>query len=707
MSAPGLTSLAFAPLLPWLWLALLAGLGLMVVALAFWRGLRGWPMRLAAALCLLAVLAGPVLRSETRVPLGDIVLLVTDDSASNQIGDRAALTRLAAAAMAARIAAIPGTELRRVSIPDSADDAGTLGVTALAKALAEVPENRLAGVIVISDGQMADADLRPPLAAPLTLLLTGRRDDWDRRLHITRAPAFGIIGQDTKIGLRIDEQGQMPAAEQGRDVPVSVSIDGGATQVTMVPVGQDLELPLRLTHAGQNVVQFSIPPAPGELTPRNNLAVVQVGGVRDRLRVLLVSGEPYAGERTWRNLLKSDPSVDLVHFTILRPPDKDDGVPVSELSLIAFPTRELFVDKIAQFDLIIFDRYAQRGILQPEYLDNVRAYIEGGGAVLVAAGPEFASAESLYYSGLGAALPATPTSRVIEGGFVPLISDLGQRHPVTAGLEALFAKTKADAAGATPPVGPPWGRWLRYVEMFRPRGQVVMEGPDKAPLLILNREGDGRVALLASDQAWLWARGFEGGGPQQELLRRLAHWLMKEPDLEEEALAATVQGNMVTLARRSLTDKPLTVTLTGPDGRESQIPLTADAPGHASARWQAPLPGLYHMQQDGLTGVFALGSASPREYETTFASPAPLAALTAASNGGALWLQDGIPDLRTVRPGRPAVGRGWLAITPRGAYRTPDLRQTPLLPDALMLAIAAGMLLGAWFAEGRARRPRA
>ena len=98
---------------------------------------------------------------------------------------------------------------------------------------------------------------------------------------------------------------------------------------------------------------------------------MQINGVRDRLRVLLVSGEPHAGERTWRNLLKSDASVDLVHFTILRPPEKQDGVPVDELSLIAFPTRELFIEKIEDFDLIIFDRYRRRGILPSLYLENI------------------------------------------------------------------------------------------------------------------------------------------------------------------------------------------------------------------------------------------------------------------------------------------------------------------------------------------------
>ena len=149
--------------------------------------------------------------------------------------------------------------------------------------------------------------------------------------------------------------------------------------------------------------------------------------MRDRLRVLLVSGEPHAGERTWRNLLKSDASVDLVHFTILRPPEKQDGVPVTELSLIAFPTRELFLDKIDEFDLIIFDRYKRRGILPAIYLDNVRQYVENGGAVLIAgrAGLRQRRTRSIARR-WPRILPGAPTGRVIEEAFVPTITDIGR-----------------------------------------------------------------------------------------------------------------------------------------------------------------------------------------------------------------------------------------------------------------------------------------
>ena len=141
--------------------------------------------------------------------------------------------------------------------------------------------------------------------------------------------------------------------------------------------------------------------------------------MRDRLRVMLVSGEPNQGLRAWRNLLKADPSVDLVHFTILRPPNKQDSTPVRELSLIPFPTNELFDAGLGEFDLIVFDSYHRRGILPMMYLGNVVDYVVGGGAVLDAAGPAFASPLSLSGTPLGAILPGRPTGRVFREEFRP------------------------------------------------------------------------------------------------------------------------------------------------------------------------------------------------------------------------------------------------------------------------------------------------
>ena len=172
--------------------------------------------------------------------------------------------------------------------------------------------------------------------------------------------------------------------------------------------------------AAQNIVEIEAAPlSGGELTLVNNRAVVSIDGVRDKLRVLLVSGEPNPGERTWRNLLKSDPSVDLVHFTILRPPEKQDGTPINELSLIAFPTRELFQQKIDQFQLIIFDRYARQGVLPMIYFDNITRYVRDGGAVLVDAGPDYASQTSIWHTPLDVVLPAEPSGSVTNEAFRP------------------------------------------------------------------------------------------------------------------------------------------------------------------------------------------------------------------------------------------------------------------------------------------------
>ncbi|KZY52377.1 hypothetical protein A3734_19095, partial [Sulfitobacter sp. HI0054] len=471
----------FDPLIPLpllIGLAVLAALGLL---LALWRGLSGWALRGLAAAVVLAALAGPSYQTEDRAPLSDIVLLLEDESASQRLSDRAAQTDAAAEALSARIAARPNTELRRITVPDGAEDAGTRLMTTLADALAEEPRARIAGILALSDGRVHDADLPLDLPAPLHLLQTGRAEDWDRRLTVRNAPAFAIIGEPVTLTLRIDDLGAAP--EGGGLTQLDISVDGEEPQSFNVPIGQDLELPVALPHGGRNVIRFSLPEAEGELTDRNNAALIQMNGVRDRLSVLLVSGEPHPGGRTWRNLLKSDSAVDLVHFTILRPPDKQDGVPVNELSLIAFPTRELFMEKIDDFDLIIFDRYQRRGILPALYLDNVAQYVRKGGAVLVAAGPDFASADSLYRSPLGTVLPATPTARVLEEAFPPVVTDIGQRHPVTADLPG-----KGD-----------WGRWLRQIDVTTDSGDVVMTGADDRPLLVLDRVDEGRVALLASD----------------------------------------------------------------------------------------------------------------------------------------------------------------------------------------------------------------
>lgn len=674
--------ITFAPLIPWPFIAALAALCALALAFALWRRGLAPGLRALALLVGLAALAGPQLEQRSLQALDDIVVVVSDQSSSAQLDIRADQLSAAVQDLIAQLGALGVSDIRQVSVED-APQGGTLAMAGLTEALADIPRDRLAGVFVISDGVVHDSAQAPALPAPLHLLRLGRADEWDRRLIVPQVPAFGVVGEELPITLKITDSGAAPETGQ---VPVELSFDAGEPYHFNVPLDRETALPIPLPHAGANTLRITTPAAEGELTERNNTVVLQVNGIRDRLRVLLISGEPYAGERTWRNLLKSDGNVELVHFTILRSQDNMNLVPVEEMSLIAFPTEELFLDKIVNFDLIIFDRYPLRGIVQAQHLDNIRLYAEQGGAVLVAAGPDFAGAQSLARSPLGAVLPARPTARVVEDAYVPQVTDLGTRHPVTRDL----------------PGAPDWGAWQRLIEVNQQAGDVLMEGAEGRPLLILDHVGEGRVALLASDQAWLWDRGYDGGGPHRELLRRLAHWLMKEPELEENTLLATPEPGGLRITRRSLEGDAPEVTIIAPDGTEQSLVLREDAPGVFSGVVAGAQDGFYKISQGDLSTVAVMGAIAPLEYETPLSTAAPLADAIAQSGGTDWLLEDGMPRVRAVT-GR-AFGPGWVGITPRDASRVTGLQVAEILPAWAWLALAAGLALLAWLWEGRERR---
>ena len=685
-------ALAFAPHVPDVALWLLIAAAVLITAYAFFRRARGaWARGLAFAI-LLAALANPLIVRETRQPLSDVVALVVDHTQSMDVRGRKAEADKAAAAIKAQLGKLPGLEVRQTTVEtrNTGEDNGTQLFAALDNALADVPPERVAGAIAITDGEVHDAPApgQMRLHAPLQVLIAGRHNERDRKLTIVSAARFAIVGHDTQIELEVDDLGS-PA--QG-SADVDVRVDGVDHGVQAVPVGRRTTIAVPVSHGGENVIELKAAPGPHELTLENNRAVVTVNGVRDRLRVLLISGEPHAGERVWRSLLKSDPSVDLVHFTILRPPDKQDATPVDELSLIVFPTRELFVDKLNQFDLVILDRYRERGILPLAYFENIARYVENGGALLVSAGPEFDSDQSIYRTPLASVLPAQPTGQIITGGFRPMVTPTGLAHPVTH-----------DLPGANTATSPPsWGRWFRLIGANKVAGETVMSGPNDQPLLVLDRVGKGRVAEFLSDQAWLWARGYEGGGPDAELLRRLAHWLMKEPELEEEPLSASITNGVITIERHTMAKTARPVTITTPSGKQQTVTLSETEPGSWRATAKADELGLYRLTDGILTAVAAAGPLNPKEVSDMRATAAILAPLARASGGSVHWLADGgVPDVRRVPPESLAWGSNWIGLRDNGAYRVTSVEQEALLPPWLALVLLLGAILLAWRLEGR------
>ncbi|MFO1113301.1 MAG: hypothetical protein U1E33_02605 [Rhodospirillales bacterium] len=693
------TNIVLQPMLPeWLLLTVLAP-ALLLLLVAIVRRARGWSLRALALLALGAALLDPRIVSEQRQARPDLALVVIDQSASQQIGDRAAVTAGAAAELRSALAGLDGVEVRTISAGDAAAGDTRL-FDAIERAALDDASGRLAAVFVVSDGQVHDVPAPGSarwLTAPLHLLLTGRPDERDRRLAIEQAPAFGLVDQHVEVAFRVEDSGG-PSSDAGR-ARVDLRIDGTATGSIDVAPGQTAKVPVAIRHPGPTVLELEVQPAAGEISTLNNRAAVVINGVRERLRVLLVSGQPHPGERTWRNLLKSDPAVDLVHFTILRPPEKDDATPLRELSLIVFPVQELFENKLYDFDLVVLDRYVVRGILPTPYYGRIAEYVRQGGALLAAVGPEFASAQSLFRTPLGEVLPASPTGRVIEQAFRPEVSDVGHRHPVTSGLpgERPSGDSEADDEG-----DPTWGRWFRLVEGQANAGTTLMTGADAEPLLVVDRVGEGRVAQLMSDQIWLWARGFEGGGPQAELLRRLAHWLMKEPELEEEHLEARIADGRLSVRRRSLASDPMEVQVTDPSGATTALRLEDGADGIARGEMRATQNGLWRISDGVHTALAAAGRLDPPEMTDLRATASRLAPLVSATGGGTAWIADrGLPDLRRVASGRPAAGDGWLGVQRNQAYAVTGVAEVPLLPALLLLATALGGLAGAWWREGR------
>lgn len=681
-------SIVLAPALTWWLIGPLALAAAAFAAWGLWNRLRGAWLRAAAALALVGALLEPAMLLEEREALKSVVAVVTDRSASQKLAGRAAQTDALRDAAIAGLRAQGAFEVRDVEIGDAAGDASTALFAGLGEALRDVPPEQVAGALLITDGQVHDVPQagRTLLSGrPVHALVTGSKDDRDRRVHVEEAPRFAVVGEELEIAWSVRQAGIA-----GNDaVAVTIRIDGEvAAQLNAVP-GTTMRHAFKLPHGGRNIVEIEAATAPNEVTAINNTAVLSITGVRQNLRVLLVSGEPHAGERTWRNLLKSDPAVDLVHFTILRPPEKQDGTPINQLSLIAFPTRELFVEKIDEFDLIIFDRYRNRNVLPLLYFDNIARYVRDGGALLLAAGPEFAQSDSIA-AALADILPARPDGIVREAAFKPKIGATGLKHPVTRALEGWREDD------------PQWGRWFRSIGADASQGETVMTGADGAPLLVLNRAGEGRVAMILSDQAWLWARGFEGGGPHVQLFRRTAHWLMKEPELDEERLDATIEGNRLVVERQTLTGAPEFATVRSPSGETSRLPLKLFAPGLWRGETQFGAFGLYRVEEGGLAALVHAGPPNPREFAEVVSTEALLAPALEAARGSVRRAgADTLPSFVSLRRGANASGSGWIGFENTGASLLKNVSRVPLFDGLLGLALLLGALSAMWAREGR------
>jgi len=695
VNAATVTDIVLAPLLP-LWLVVLfAVLAAALVVYGFARRAPGTVFRTLTLGALVLALLNPSLIEEQREALPDVALILVDRSSSQTVGERQAQIDEAVAALEERFGRLANLDVRIAEIDpaeaageDALPGSGTHLFGAMRRALADVPRDAVSGIVMVTDGAVHDVPADAAALgfdAPVHVLLTGERREVDRRLQLIEAPRYGIVDQAVTVVFRVHD-----SENPNGTARVTMTPPGSDPIVHNVPIGERYEMRFLPDRAGLSVVNLEVEPRPDELTDVNNTAVLTVNGVRENLKVLLISGEVHTGERIWRNTLKADPSVELVHFTILRPPEKQDGTPIRELALISFPVRELFEVKLEDFDLIVFDRYRKRGVIPEIYLHNIANYVLDGGAMMVSAGPDFATQLGLHTTILGDLMPALPDGVVVEAGFNVTPTEEGLRHPITAGLDGIQAEV------------PPWGQWFRQVGAEAESGDVLLQGIEDRPLLVVQRAGEGRVAELLSDHLWLWSRGYDGGGPSQELLRRLAHWLMKEPDLEENALVATSVGGQIEIVRQSMEDRAWDVSVMAPSGAMETVTLEPGLPGRATAGVTAQEAGLYRVTDGELETVVTVGELNPQEWRDPRATEDALMPIVEATGGGLTWLTDQtLPTVRRVSPDRDLAGTGWIGVIDHGRYIVRGIDSLALMPPWLALLLFVGGLAAAWRSEGR------
>lgn len=699
MNSSAATSLHFSPLLDpfWLWTIVIVGIVLLAISFITYR--RGLIWRTLAFIVFVLALLNPSLLKQDREPVRDVAVIVVDKSYSQSFGERQSRTDQALSYLTQRLEEMDLFDVRVIDAPpvNILQNRTDLFET-LDQSISDVPQKRRAGMIFLTDGQIHDVPQNEAMFetyGPVHALLTGEKDEKDRQIVITNAPAYGLVGKNVTVKFRVQDTENI----KQQNTLVTLRMHNGVERVISTPIGTEQTVVLPIEHASQNIFSLSVEGVKNEITLANNKAPIIINGVRDRLKVLLVSGIPHAGERTWRNLLTSDPGVDLVHFTILREPQKLDYTPKNELSLIAFPFRELFEIKLYDFDLIIFDRYHVNNVLPRHYFENIARYVREGGAFLEASGPVYATRRSIYQTPLGDILPAAPTGRVFEEAYKPTLSSLGERHPVT---ESLIWNNQQ----ASPDEAPPWGAWLRAVEIENKRGDVLMNGVKDEPLLILDRVGKGRVAQLSSDHIWLWSRGYDGGGPHAALLRRIVHWLMKEPELDDRALDIIQTKNSIAVRKQNFANTPEEgIAMTKPNGEQEIITLKATDNGLLEYKFTAQELGIYSFQDINGTRKFAIiGDVNPPELQGVITTDEILQPLIATSKGTSMWLDETpTPAIRAYQDARRYGGSNWIGLKRNNDFTVQSVRNTPLLPSWATLLIALSALVFLWWREGKTR----
>jgi len=404
----------------------------------------------------------------------------------------------------------------------------------------------LAGVFVASDGAdnaelgagvsaAATQELRK-LDAPLFALPVGAAAAKDLAIEKIAVDDFAFVRNQVTVDVTVSARGFATT-----DVPIVLEREGQPVAQKMVrlegdPARAEVKLSFVPDRTGKFAFTVRAPVYEGEAIAQNNQKSFVLKVIRDRVRVLLVVGRPSWDVRFLRQLLKRDPNVDLISFFILRTPGDDPHSSQDELSLIPFPTQEIFQEQLKTFDLVLFQNFNHRPYHMSQYLDGIAEYVREGGAFAMIGGDQ--SFSSGDYAGTPiedilpvSLLPPGPTA-VDETPVKLILNDAGLRHPVTE------LSSTAAASWAKLPDLP----GLNTTGPLKGGGQTLLQSNQGRPVLVVGEAGRGRVMALLTDSSWYWSFVAAGQslGPRayETFWHSAIRWLVRDPALTPMSVAS-------------------------------------------------------------------------------------------------------------------------------------------------------------------------
>ena len=445
------SNIYFEPIIPIYLIIILILVFIFSTIHAIVKKIDGSFLRFFLLTLLLVLVIQPIIKIENRELEKDIITILIDKTASQKITNRIKDVDEVYNKLLSKIGKLEGIDILKISVDDQSirtsfgsikeinseqseeekiirnveDLNSSKLISILKNHINKYPSKKISTIFMITDGQIHDLTVHSALEKieiPIYYILAGDKKLNDIKLTLVSKPNFNYLDERTKIKFKVED---FLHNQDLVELTVQNSFMPEIKKKIKVGIVNDIEFDL--PKIGQNFFKLSVEKKENEISILNNSEIIKIDGIRKKLRVLLISGNPYMGTRVWRNFLKSDPSVELIHMTVLRPPEKNDNTPFNELSLIPFPIKELFENKLSKFELIIFDNFKGRNVLSPLYLQNLKRFVNNGGALLEIAGPAYNSKYSLFRTEIGSILPGVPSGKVIRKEFKPKLTEIGKK----------------------------------------------------------------------------------------------------------------------------------------------------------------------------------------------------------------------------------------------------------------------------------------